>query len=80
MSLPCGCGLTQISAVDNDFHQTHEIFKVFEGLEVPGLDVAVELEMNGIATNGAATNGAATNGIKTNGIKTNGATPNGHAE
>jgi methylenetetrahydrofolate reductase (NADPH) len=52
--------------VHNDFHQTHGLFPLFDGLEVENL----EKEVEAIHTNGNGTEEKATNGI--NGINVNG--------
>ena len=45
---------TNNAAVDNDFHQTHAIFSLFEGLGVEDLDKPL---MNGHESNGSQLNG-----------------------
>ena len=30
--------------MDNDFHKTHDIFELFEGLEVPNMDTVATAE------------------------------------
>ncbi|EHY59194.1 methylenetetrahydrofolate reductase (NAD(P)H) met13 [Exophiala dermatitidis] len=48
-----------VNIVNNDFHQTHEIFRVFDGLEVQDLDVVFEdspaTESSQATTNGNGT-------------------------
>jgi methylenetetrahydrofolate reductase (NADPH) len=53
--------------VDNDFHESHGIFKIFENLEVPNLD---KTETNGdIVVNGNGSNGINGHGVSaTNGV------------
>jgi hypothetical protein len=71
-------GFANESTVHNDFHETHGIFKVFEGLEVKDMDKTVEISKDLIdaPTEQHLSNG--TNGINgTNGVhsvdeKTNG--------
>lgn len=50
----------KIDLVDNDFHNTDSIFRLFDGLEVPDMDKTLNLPATGL-TNGhtAATNGGA---------------------
>lgn len=48
--------ISDMGAVNNDFHRGETIFEVLEGLEVPYLDRVPEPRSNGV-TNGA-TNGA----------------------
>ncbi len=43
-------------SVHNDFHQTHAIFTLFDGLEVADIDKSVE---DNVATNGDLMNGHA---------------------
>ena len=57
------------SAVDNDFHQTHAIFSLFEGLGVEDLDKPL---MNGHESNGHESNGHESNGHESNGSQANG--------
>jgi len=48
------------SLVHNDFHQTHALFELFDGLTVPGLSDPVLVDTDK-STNGSGTNG--TNGV-----------------
>lgn len=42
------------SSVNNDFHKTHDIFDLFDGLEVDNLDAEVpDAKADGETTNGA---------------------------
>ncbi len=40
--------------VDNDFHRTHDIFALFEGLEVPNMDSIAAVEPFVKGHNGAS--------------------------
>lgn len=41
-------------SVNNDFHKTHDIFELFDGLEVDNLDAEVpDAKADGVTTNGA---------------------------
>lgn len=50
-------GLTNRVSVHNDFHQTHGLFPLFDGLSVEGLEKPYEVQTNGVETNGVKTNG-----------------------
>lgn len=54
-----------VSAVDNDFHESHNIFKLFDDLVVPGLDEVHEAAdaVNGSGSANGHTNGHAGNGL-----------------
>jgi methylenetetrahydrofolate reductase (NADPH) len=43
--------------VHNDFHQTHGLFPLFDGLAVEDLSKAYEVHTNGNYSNGIYTNG-----------------------
>lgn len=49
--------------VDNDFHQTHAIFSLFERLEVEDLDKPLAPLVNGHHSNGHHSNGHQLNGV-----------------
>ncbi len=40
--------------MNNDFHQTHNIFSLFDGLEVRGIDETLEVGKQTNGTNGIA--------------------------
>ena len=61
-----------MDAVDNDFHKTFDIFKLFDGMEVPDLDQKAGVngtEVNGqVGISGTEANGqASVNGTEMNG-------------
>ncbi|MCJ1286733.1 hypothetical protein MMC26_006079 [Xylographa opegraphella] len=56
-----------VNIVHNDFHQSHGIFSLFDGLEVNNMDQMDEFMTNGPSLNGYSTNGHSMNGHSTNG-------------
>lgn len=60
--------------VHNDFHQTHGLFPLFDGLEVKDIDVPFTAATNGIESNGVDVKAAPAPGIEnvplTNGTAT----------
>ncbi|CZS92072.1 probable MET13-putative methylene tetrahydrofolate reductase [Rhynchosporium agropyri] len=61
-----------VNIVHNDFHQTHGLFPLFDGLELKDIDVPFSSSVNGGDANGADTNDVHTNGVNTNGVHING--------
>lgn len=64
--------------VDNDFHRSGAIFRLFDNLEVKNIDETLEVAdyMKGLTINGDAKVNGETNGVVTNG-KINGVHANG---
>ncbi|CAG8960999.1 hypothetical protein HYFRA_00002539 [Hymenoscyphus fraxineus] len=46
-----------VNIVHNDFHQTHGLFPLFDGLAVENLEKPFEVHTNGVESNGVKTNG-----------------------